>query len=78
MLEKQRYTVVSFQTTTQAMAVEKSLMADGVEGRIIPLPPEIDAGCGLAFASRTNTISFFEQYFAAHQLKYDAVTEIIF
>ena len=45
------YLVAAFDRTTDAMAAERVCAAAGVPGRLIPLPPAIDAGCGLAWAS---------------------------
>lgn len=41
--------VLSFTKTTDAMAVEKYCMANNLPGRLIPIPREITAGCGLAW-----------------------------
>lgn len=41
--------VLSFARTTDAMAVEKHCMANKLPGRLIPIPREITAGCGLAW-----------------------------
>ena len=41
--------VIAFAATTQAMKMEACAKAAGAAGRIIPLPPVIDAGCGLAW-----------------------------
>lgn len=46
---KKRYIVLSFRTTLEAMAWEKHCLSAGVPGRLIPLPREISAGCGLAW-----------------------------
>ena len=49
MREKKDTLVVTFHTTTQAMAAEKYCLANGLPGRIIPVPREITAGCGLSW-----------------------------
>ena len=41
--------VITFKTTTQAMAVEKFCQSNNLPGRIIPVPREITAGCGLSW-----------------------------
>ena len=41
--------VITFKTTTQAMAVEKYCLGHNLPGRIIPVPREITAGCGLSW-----------------------------
>ena len=49
MREKKEKLVVSFLTTTQAMAAEKYCQKNRIPGRIIPLPSEISAECGIAW-----------------------------
>ena len=49
MREKKDTLVVTFHTTTQAMAAEKFCLGSGLPGRIIPVPREITAGCGLSW-----------------------------
>ena len=46
---KRSYIVLSFRTTLEAMEWEKQCNARLVPGRLIPLPREISAGCGLAW-----------------------------
>ena len=46
---RKTYVVLSFRTTLEAMEWEKQCLAAGVPGRLIPLPREISAGCGLAW-----------------------------
>ncbi|MBO5130583.1 MAG: DUF3343 domain-containing protein [Oscillospiraceae bacterium] len=41
--------IITFATTTQAMAVEKFCGDNQLPGRIIPVPREITAGCGLSW-----------------------------
>lgn len=49
MRTKKSTLVITFNTTTQAMAVEKYCMEHNLPGRIIPVPREITAGCGLSW-----------------------------
>lgn len=49
MLQKKLCAVVTFDATAAAMAAEKYCLAKGVPGRLIPVPREITAGCGLAW-----------------------------
>lgn len=48
MYGKKLYVVVTFDTTSQAIHFEQSCT---IEGRLIPLPSSISAGCGLAWRS---------------------------
>ena len=52
MRAKRPYIVLSFRTTVEAMAWEKHCEAEHIPGRLIPLPRELSAGCGLADAAR--------------------------
>ena len=51
MREKKEKLVVSFLTTTQAMAAEKYCLRNQIPGRIFPLPSEISAECGIAWCT---------------------------
>ena len=49
MRAKRPYIVLSFRATVDAMAWEKHCLAEHIPGRLIPLPRELSAGCGLAW-----------------------------
>ena len=49
MRARKTYIVLSFRTTLEAMEWENQCMTQNVPGRLIPLPREISAGCGLAW-----------------------------
>ena len=51
MRKKEKQVVVAFHTTHDAMRFEDFCHAQGVRGRLIPLPREISAGCGLAWSA---------------------------
>ena len=49
-MEKEgKWLIVTFDSTTDAMRMEKEAKAAGLPGRIIPLPTQISAGCGLSW-----------------------------
>lgn len=49
MREKVKCIVITFHTTAEAMAMEKFCNRNRISGRLIPVPREISAGCGLAW-----------------------------
>lgn len=49
MREKQLRLIVTFNTTTGAMAMEKACKNGNIPGRLIPVPRQISAGCGLSW-----------------------------
>lgn len=71
---KKTYIVLSFHTTLEAMEWEKQCLAAEIPGRLIPLPREISAGCGLAWRMLPEE---FEQW--QHRLdvtKYDRAAAV--
>ena len=49
--KKELKLVITFHTTADAMAMEKSCKEHEVAGRLIPVPRAISAGCGLAWCA---------------------------
>ena len=49
MLKKKPALIITFATTTQAMAMEAFCAREHLPGRLIPVPREITAGCGLSW-----------------------------
>ena len=56
MIKKELKLVITFHTTTEAMAMEKACKECGADGRIIPVPRSISAGCGLAWCAKPESI----------------------
>ena len=49
MRAKQPTLIITFSTTAAAMRMEQFCGEEGLPGRLIPVPREITAGCGLAW-----------------------------
>ncbi len=49
MRQSREFLVITFSETTDAMAAEKLFAEKGIPGRIIPIPRQLSAGCGLSF-----------------------------
>ena len=49
--EKSLKVVLTFHTTTQAMMTEQYARQKGIPGRLIPVPRQISAGCGMAWSA---------------------------
>ena len=73
MREKKDTLVVTFHTTTQAMAAEKFCQQNGLPGRIIPVPREITAGCGLSWKAAPEDREKLEKAFADAGLGWDGM-----
>lgn len=55
MRQRQLRMVVSFPSTADAIGAEKILKENNIEGRLIPIPREMSAGCGLAWSAPAGT-----------------------
>lgn len=51
MRKKKPTLVVTFNSTVAAMEAEDYFQKHGFPGRVIPVPPTVKAGCGLAWAA---------------------------
>ncbi len=49
MREKKLWLILTFPTTTAAMAMEILCAKESLPGRLIPVPREITAGCGMSW-----------------------------
>ena len=70
MRQKKPTLVITFATTTQAMAMEKFCQAQGLPGRLIPVPREITAGCGLSWKAEPSQKEALESALARHDMKW--------
>ena len=61
MRKKELKLVVTFHTTTDAMAMEKVCKEQDAPGRLIPVPREISAGCGLSWCADPGDRSRLEE-----------------
>ena len=69
MREKKQWLIVTFYTTSAAMAAEKACEQTGLPGRIIPVPREITADCGLGWRTPPETRPQVEAHFTTHELE---------
>ena len=49
MRTKQKKCIITYYTTAAAIAMEKTCKRREISGRLIPVPPQITADCGLAW-----------------------------
>ena len=55
MIKKTEKLVITFFTTTAAMAMERICKEQHADGRIIPVPGSISADCGLAWCAKNES-----------------------
>lgn len=74
--EKKMYVVLTFYTTTAAMEMEKKCESMGIPGRLIPVPRQISAGCGMAWRILTGDYQIFKEKIRQMNIQFQNITEI--
>lgn len=77
MLQKKLCLVMTFDATAAAMAAEKYCLERGVPGRLIPVPREITAGCGLAWKAEVDQEEAVTAALEAAGIAYSGVHRVI-
>ncbi len=68
--------IITFPTTTAAIAWERVCKAEELPGRLIPVPPHIKAGCGLAWLTIAEYREHILKGTREFDLEYDQVVEL--
>ena len=69
--------VVTFHTTSDAMAMEKVCKERNVPGRLIPVPRAISAGCGLSWCAPPTSRTTLEKLLQEQDLDPEGIYECI-
>lgn len=77
MIRKQNKLVITFRTTTDAMAMEKVCKEAGADGRLIPVPKSISAGCGLAWCAKLESEEALRELMQKHNINPENVQECL-
>ncbi len=77
MREKKPRLIITFHTTTAAMAFESYCVSEGLPGRLIPVPTQITAGCGMAWMADPSDRPLLEEAIQKGALAVDALHEIV-
>lgn len=76
MRQKEWKLIITFHTTADAIAFEKACKAAERPGRMIPVPREISAGCGLAWATLPTERAGMEEFMAQQNIACEEMTEL--
>lgn len=68
MIRKSEKLLITFYTTTDAMAMERLCRELGMPGRLIPVPGTISADCGLGWCAEPAEETRFRDFLAEHRL----------
>lgn len=68
--------VITFDTTTDAMMMEAFAKENKFAGKIIPLPNEISAGCGLAFKIESGDFEEIQKILKENSISYEKIHDL--
>ncbi|MDU2585167.1 DUF3343 domain-containing protein [uncultured Anaerococcus sp.] len=68
--------VITFDTTTDAMMMESFAKENKLAGKVIPLPNEISAGCGLAFKIETEDLEKVTKTLEENSISYEKIHKL--
>lgn len=76
MRKKELKTVITFETTTQAIGMESACKKHQIAGRLIPVPKEITAGCGMAWMTPLENKESVVQFMSEHEISPQGVFQV--
>ncbi|MEE1195788.1 MAG: DUF3343 domain-containing protein [Lachnospiraceae bacterium] len=77
MRKKELKYLVTFYTTAGAMAMEKACKSQQIPGRLIPVPRELWAGCGIAWSAPPEVRPQIEELMEKQKLEIEGTYEIV-
>ena len=77
MIQKREKVVITFHTTTDAMAMESYCLSHDVAGRLIPVPSAISAGCGMCWSAPSSQRENVDSAVKAARLRCEGVYEML-
>ena len=69
--------VYTFHNTTEAMKMEQCAREHGIPGRLIPVPRQISAGCGMAWAAPAEAKARTDEEIRLSDVEVEGVYELL-
>ena len=76
MIAKKKSLIVTYFTSSEAIATEKVCNANGIGGRIITTPRHITADCGMSFSIGIEQKEKLLELLEKEKIKYDKIIEL--
>ena len=77
MIKRQNKLVITFHTTTAAMAMETFCRGRQLPGRLIPVPRSITAGCGVCWAAPVEAREELEETVMEHHITISGIYHVL-
>lgn len=68
--------IVTFPTTSGAMAMERACRAEGAPGRLIPVPRSVTAGCGMCWMAPADSREALEALVIRRKIQIDGIYDM--
>ena len=78
MIDRKHYGIVSFPTSQAAAAAEAVVLKAGRECRLIPMPEQISAGCGLVLQTHLTELTAIRLLLTERSISNDGCYEVRF
>lgn len=78
MRQKEWKLIITFHTTSDAIAFEKACKENGKNGRMIPVPRELSAGCGLAWCTLPADRAEMEEFLHTQNICSEEIAELLY
>lgn len=73
MRAKEPFIVVAFDATTAALGMEQAARMHGLRGRLVPVPRQLSAGCGMAWREPADNEDALRRVLAAEGIDSEQV-----
>ena len=77
MIRRSMQLLITFHTTTGAMAMEQLCRSEGLPGRLIPVPGFITADCGLAWCAPPESEAALTELMRRNDLPFQAIHQCL-
>lgn len=78
MRKKELKLIITFHTTAESIAMEKMCKENGIGGRMIPVPREISAGCGLAWCCDPELEREMVQFMEENKIEHEEMVQLMY
>lgn len=78
MRKKEPKLIITFHTTAESIAMEKLCKEHGKAGRMIPVPREISAGCGLAWCCDPQMEEEMAAFMQERQIEHEEMVRLMY
>lgn len=78
MRKQEEKLIITFRTTADAIGAEQLCRLAGLPGRMIPVPRELSAGCGLAWCTAPEQEQMAKEHFTESGLEWEAMTRLFY